>query len=238
MTATIAALTPHQTTGSKNCHKCGAEFQIPEWMPKLIADASGICEPCSHRDAIADGQKLVEKSKLCREQTWRRICPPDYLDTVPSKLPFPMKLNSVIAWKYGPKGLLLHSPTGAGKSRCAWMLLKREWEAGRTVKSLNASAGLTYAEKYSRSPDEVGLWIDRLCQTDLLLLDDVFKSKLTDSFESALFTIVMHRTEHKLPIIVTTNDNGDSLLQRFSPDRGEPFVRRIKEFCTLISFAK
>ncbi len=221
----------------KTCNECGAEWQLDDFIPSVMAAMVKTCPACSDRHALEHQRQLIQKSKLCRLAEWNRICPPDYLDTVPSKLPFPMKLNSVLAWQYGPKGLLLHSPTGAGKSRCAWMLLKREWEAGRTVKSLNASAGLTYAEKYSRSPAEVGLWIDRLCQTDLLLMDDVFKSKLTDSFESALFIIVMHRTEHKLPIIVTTNDNGDSLLQRLSPDRGEPLVRRIKEFCKSIAFS-
>ena len=221
----------------KICNECGAEFQLPDFIPVIMAALVKTCPECSERHGIEHQQQIIQKSKLCRLEAWKRICPADYLDTVPSKLPFPMKLNNVLAWQYGPKGLLLHSPTGAGKSRCAWMLLKREWEAGRTVKSLNASAGLTYAEKYSRSPAEVGLWIDRLCQTDLLLMDDVFKSKLTDSFESALFIIVMHRTEHKLPIIVTTNDNGDSLLQRLSPDRGEPLVRRIKEFCKSIAFS-
>jgi len=126
---------------------------------------------------------------------------------------------------------MLHGPTGAGKSRCAWLLLKREFEAGRTVGALNSTAGLTYAAKYGDSATEVARWIDRLTGVDLALLDDVFKCKLTDSFEAAVFTIINERTEHRLPIMVTTQDTGRTLLERLSPDRGEALVRRLREFC-------
>src|SRR5262249_9172509 len=155
--------------------------------------------------ALDDQRLTVFQAGQARAERWRVICPPGFLDSDPGRLPQPEKLKDALEWRYGPQGLLLHGPTGSGKSRVAWLVLKREWEAGRTVASLDSLSGLTYASKYSESAQEVGRWIDRLCGIDLLLLDDVFKAKLTDSFEGSLFAVINRRTERKLPLLVTLN---------------------------------
>ena len=38
--------------------------------------------------------------------------------------------------------------------------------------------------------------------------------------------------------IVTTNDVGETLAQRMSEDRAAPLLRRLREFCTVISFSR
>ncbi len=73
---------------------------------------------------------------------------------------------------------------------------------------------------------------------DLLLLDDVFKGKLSDGLEQAIYSIISLRTENEKPTILTLNDVGETLLARMSPDRGPALVRRLREFCEMISFTK
>ena len=226
MTTSAKILRPEAT--AITCAECGTLFELPY---ATLAKFVRVCPTCSERHAFEDQRQAVLSAKRLRAERWRNICPQEFLESSAHRLPHPDRLERLLKWRYGPRGLMLHGPTGAGKSRCAWLLLKREFEAGRTVGALNSTAGLTYAAKYGDSATEVARWIDRLTGVDLALLDDVFKCKLTDSFEAAVFTIINERTEHRLPIMVTTQDTGRTLLERLSPDRGEALVRRLREFC-------
>ena len=67
-------------------------------------------------------------------------------------------------------------------------------------------------------------------------MDDIFKVKLTDSFENAIFTIIDQRINNLRPIIATMNDVGATLAARMSPDRGGPIVRRLREACQIVVF--
>jgi len=212
-------------------------FTLPDFIPASIAALVHACPTCSEKQAAADSRRTVLESKRMRAERWKTICPPDFIGTDPAKLPCFRQYQAVMAWQHGPRGLILHGATGRGKSRCAWSLIRREYEAGKTVAALDSSAGITYAAKYGESAADVQRWIVRLCRVDVALLDDVFKAKLTDSFEAAIFTIVNERTENRLPLVVTCNDTGDSLKERLSPDRGAAMLRRLREFCNAISFA-
>jgi DNA replication protein DnaC len=141
-----------------------------------------------------------------------------------------------LRWSYGRQGLLLYGASGRGKSRIAWAILKREFMAGKSVEVLDCTFGFQYSSKFAVSAGDASRWVGGLMTVDLLLLDDVLKVKLTDSVEQALFAIVNSRTERGLPIIVTTNDTGESLAARMSDDRGPALLRRLREFSTTISF--
>ena len=184
-------------------------------------------------------QIKLEESKNLQERRWSRlkqICPPAYLKINRSMLPIPSKLDDVMAWKIGAQGLLLHGGTGQGKSRCAWALLAREHMDGVSIAAIDSMAGVRYAANYSISPTYVCEWMEELIAVKILLMDDIFKNKLTDSFEGAVFTIIDQRAQSLRPTIVTCNDSGTSLVSRMSEDRGEPLLRRLREHCMIIKF--
>jgi hypothetical protein len=231
---TVTEVISPETETTRNCRECGSEFDLPPF--KIAAQFVFVCPKCSERHAEADQAELAKTCTARRLEAWAQICPPAFLDTESHKLPNPTKLEKALQWRFGARGLLLHGTTGKGKSRIAWQVLKREFLAGRSVASLDCGFGYDYASKFSIGAGEVQRYIAHKTSVDILLLDDVFKVKLTDSTEQALFAIVNRRTEYKLPIICTTNDTGDTLTARMSEDRGAALIRRLKEFSDVVTF--
>lgn len=213
----------HRTLGPRPrpCQRCHEEFVTETWFEST-------CPECL-KDQM---REEIER----RESSWMSICPKAFLKTYPEKLPCKEQYQAVMDWKYQPRGLLLIGPTGKGKSRCAWATIKAKFIAGRSFKCLNALSGMEYGAKFTESTQAVKVWLDTLCAVDILFMDDIFKAKFTDSFEGAMFGVITVRTENELPIIITANDTGATLAGRMTDDRGEPMVRRMREFCNVISF--
>jgi hypothetical protein len=221
------------TTEERTCRECAKPFTVPV---RLMARFVFVCGDCSERHAIEDQKKAIDRSSAIRAAQWGSICPRAFVSTDPAKLPNQTAFQSVMQWQFGPKGLLMHGRTGRGKSRVAWLVAQREWLARRSLAVLNSASGIRYASLYSESPAQLERWINRLAEADMLLIDDTFKVRLTDSFEQMIFLVVTRRTECELPCLVTTNDTIESLTSRMSADRGEPFVRRLREHCRAIQF--
>ena len=222
----------------KICRLCQKEFEIGVPVSSAIAKFVTVCPECSEERAIKNGEDLKASNRHIQEENWKLICPPVFQGTQAHLLPSPTKLQKVLQWQYGPQGLILFGKTGFGKSRCAWELAKREFMAGKSVSRVDASSGYDYASMFSTSAQNAANWIRKRSASDLLLMDDVFKVKLTESFEQAIFAIVNARVESKLPIITTCNDTSTTLKDRVSQDRGGALLRRLTDFASTVSFYK
>src|SRR5262249_3555894 len=108
-------------------------YDVPTWN-ELMEFTNGAWITMEDEQERADA---LEKCKLHlreterqmreteRRRAWEQLCPPEYRNTIPERLPKPAKFEEVQKWQYGPKGLLLVGPTRRGKTRAAWNLLKR-----------------------------------------------------------------------------------------------------------------
>lgn len=171
------------------------------------------------------------------------LCPPLYRETDVDRLPA-AELATVLAWRMNPRGLLLVGPTGTGKTRCVWMLL-RQLLGQRPETRIVAFDGLGWGIAVSKAygdPEYTERWFDKVCQCDVLFLDDLFKAKMTEAQEQAVYGVFERRSAQMLPIIVTMNSTGKMILDRMTDqgraDRGEPLLRRMAEFCDVIHFGK
>lgn len=202
----------------------------------MVGPQSTICPDCRGTwDAPLKGWHVCPVCQTARaERRFERICPHEYAITDESRLP-QEQWEAVKIWKPSNRGLLLRGATRAGKTRCAWMLIKRLAKAG--VRTLAFSPLGFHNELVRKQLDGEGKdFIDKCGRADLVFLDDIGKGKMTENVEAFLFELIEVRTSSGLPTIATTNDSGDSLQSRMSSPRALPFLARIREFFEIITF--
>lgn len=218
------------------CRICHVQFPYDQSETVLFGCqiTPNICDPCK----IAQDALEVERAVKTREDVFRSLCPPLYFKTEASHPDMPQsKLAKVMAWQYGPRGLVGHGLTRKGKSRCFWLLVKRLVLEGRSVMAMTAGEfARQCAQAHGTGAQEAGEWFTSLMEVDVLFIDDLGKFKLTERVESDLFDLFEQRAAYLRPILCTTNAVGEVLEKMMSPDRGAPLVARIREFCESVMF--
>lgn len=224
---------------ASNCQRCGCQVPVEDG---LIQYAAPYCDDCVEALRAEAVQKLAARASQQRAAEWRRLCPPIFLKTDPSRLPT-VQLRRVLAWQFSPRGLILQGLTRTAKTRCLYVLLERLYVAeGRTVEILAPGELET---RYTAAFRDEHHGIDRLfaalTQCDVLAVDDLGKDRWTDRYTTFLFAVLNKRTEWERPILCTTNEDSTTLPLRLSSDTDgqsftQPLVERLREFCETIRF--
>lgn len=204
-----------------NCRTCNKSWQ-QESRSAFAGNYSSECSDCA---------------RIRRTEKFTKACPPLYQSTDVGRLP-QRQLGLALAWQYGPRGLILLGETGVGKTRVAWTLLRRVLIEDKKEHTFMWFDAIAFGHKIAlhyRSEDAEA-WLDRVATIPLLFFDDLGKLKLTERAEVELFGVIEGRCAAGLPLIVTTNDTGDSLAARMTDNRGPAMIRRLREFCEPIQF--
>jgi DNA replication protein DnaC len=127
------------------------------------------------------------------------------------------------------RGLWFFGDVGTGKTSLAMIVSKAALEAGRSVAiysvpRLLADIKETYEADADRSYAEL---FRRLCEVDLLHLDDLGAEKRTEWVLEQLYSIVNERWQNERSIVVTTNLVLDDLRDQI----GFRTVSRIEGVC-------
>lgn len=234
------------------CRKCGHKWLAAAMILPLLSRpfVPTVCENCAaemQREAETRARaEQAQRDRACRQQReayWEKLCPKEYRLTTESggktslaRLELECKLlPQILAWKFGERGLVIRSrASGRCKTRSAWRLLRKHWNEGRSIAAFTAGAFQRHAQ------DETGkftlnTWFNRIASADILFLDDLGKGYWTENTEAIWFDLLEHRTSNGKPVIVTTNYTGDELVTASRSDATAYAVRRLRDFCDLVT---
>jgi DNA replication protein DnaC len=228
----LANGTLRHPTGDMQCAACRSAFVREQgWL-------SPLCQACKR---IEDARHDAEERALAtaqREAYFNSRCPALYQASDPALIPDQRAYAEAMAWRYQTQGLTLHGPAGTGKTRTAWALMRRQvMEFNRTISVVSARfISSELAPLLIKEPERFRDRLIQLGRCPLVLLDDIFKAKLTERVEEWIHELLEERCGAKLPTILTLNDTAESLKARISQDRSAPIIRRIVQFTKQIAF--
>jgi len=228
------------------CPTCQKEFGAAvmrsPFDPAKILFSARYCDPCILAKRAADAKREAEEHASQRHsatvERWAALCPREFrtiteggqTDVERLTREFP-KLAQVIAHDLTTgQGLIVRGKSGHGKTRSAWRLLRRAFDAGKTIRALTSG-------DFDRQARDAGgtftltEWVDRMIRADILFIDDLGKAPWTPATVGIWFDVLDGRYRDGRPIVVTTNLDGAALVAqlRVGPDIGEPMLRRMRE---------
>jgi DNA replication protein DnaC len=228
---------------SPDCERCGKPIDLePVLFEGRTVYQPRLCAACQASREAELAERLavqrIESSKRKRAAEWEALCPPLYRDTDLAQLPADAKpsIRRVLAWQYGPRGLLLHGPTGRGKTRSVYVLLRRlHFDEGRRIATFDAvSFSHQCSQKFFDGRGEG--WINGLARRDVVFFDDLGKARVTDRVEAELFGLIEGRMARQVPTIITTNFVASLLAEKLTQDRADALIRRLVESAECIPF--
>lgn len=224
-------------TRTRKCAICGAEieYRVMRYKKVELGHGPNICRECERANALELQRVTMADNKQARADRWFTLCPPLYQESDESR--FPQQAWDIIKrWEVNPQGLLVHGVSGTCKTRMVWVLLKRLYHQGASFKAFQTGKfGLEYGAKKLQSLTGAIKWLEYLGLVDVLFIDDIGKAKFTETLEEGLSIVVENRVANLRPIIITMNLTGQGLKAKLDADRGEPLVRRLREFCEMVN---
>ena len=234
------------------CQTCAQPLELPDvpaypgnWGVILRRALLGIAEHTRHEQCAELCVRRYRDAKaeavlVARMQSVETLIPPLYQDTDESRLTQPWHKRA-FAWEFGARGLVLYGDTNTGKTRVAFAILKREHLKGRNCGAYTHSEFVREATRAATDSRSGPLWIETVCNLDLLLVDDFGKVRLTtaggdtSAATGIMFDVIDSRCKNLRPSIITTNITGDVIEKQWG-DHGAAMARRMREFNETIHF--
>lgn len=138
------------------------------------------------------------------------------------------------------KGLILVGSNGVGKTHLACSIANELMKNGIPViygTLINLLAEIRNSYDLDNNISEMEI-IKLYENVDLLIIDDLGKEKTSEWGLEKLFTIINSRYENNLPVIITTNYNQNTLIERISLngeiETAKSIISRLYEMCYLV----
>lgn len=225
---------------TKKCIECLTDFTYePILLHGTEVFARPRCVPCTaaaaarHQDAT---EKEAEKARL---EKWHAVCPPIYRDTDIARISAECG-RAAITWDFkAARGLGCLGSTGIGKTRALFLALRRAFDGGKFCRFTSHNAFTRTVQTAfagdGKEREAAKHLLDAYQECGVLLIDDIGKPPPTERADAELEELVEQRTSNMRPILWSANGSSAWLIKRMGVDRGEPLVRRLSEFCDIIT---
>jgi DNA replication protein DnaC len=220
----LAAFLADWTEDFYRCTMCGTEDKLMR-RNDLLGEPF-VCWDCT------EAKEAEQKTRWERMAEWTKQCPKAYRESDWKQLPCRHLINEVQAWEWQKRGVVFAGSPGVGKTRLAYIMLKRLHAEGKRVRAMTAT-DFALGVQEQGGKHKLPEWLKDLCGVSVLLLDDLGKEKLSESVVAQLFHVLDKRMAEELPVLITTNYKGQHFIERFG-EYGEPLYRRLKEACIIM----
>lgn len=225
---------PEATITLKTCPLCSAQHE----------SFFSVCLICTEAQEAERQEAAAKARQQQKNEQWLDLCPANYRATDWNRASL-HPACAIVASTWWPaadgKGLGLRGPSGIGKTRAMWEILKRLHFTGRKVMALDAIAlEQAAADRHHATVSEnhaARRLIDRAKRAGILFLDDIGKETASPSVAKVLHDIIECRTRERLVTLWTTERTGQELGLRLGQDYGDGLVRRLREFSTIPEIA-
>lgn len=227
----------------KTCPDCGSQHtgqfrKCPDCVEKIGLQL---------RAADKSTSQTHRKNQLAT--AWSSLCPPIYrssdweahpeLSPICRQLAHDWRIPAASAGT--ERGLLITGPSGRGKTRTCYQILRRLHFGGFPCM---AAAAIHFAQQagavtsYSTPAQErwkAQRFFQQAKTSRVFFLDDLGKDGGRESpgFGRMLHDVLEHRCSHLLPTLVTTERVGEELAQFLGTNYADGIVRRLREMCQI-----
>lgn len=232
-----------------SCEVCSKALTKVYHMGNLIQICENYSLPCSR--AIMERSERETDRKVQRERYMKEYLPEVFYMSESfdaTKLPpdiretFFTLSHTLYDLVIDGHGGMIVGPTGRAKTRLMYTVLQRLYiERNKSIKLFSGpQLHNLISEAYSSLESERGLvWEKSLYDCDVLAIDDFGKGHFTQRVLSSLFSIVDYRTNHRKPILITSNDTQRTIESKTKSSDVVlilgPIYRRLSETSEIIN---
>lgn len=231
----VLAPTQEETTlGRPDCPHCGGlGYIVPDVPP--AHPSFGRAQPCTCREAEREEARMSSLLKLSqlgmlKECTFEAFLQEGLGLTKAKQRNLQTAYDRALAYAQNPQGwLVLKGGYGCGKTHLAAAIANLRLSTGHPVLFVNTPDLLDHL-RAAYGPNSASSYDQRFDQVrgaPLLVLDDLGSQSNTDWAQEKLYQIFNHRYNARLPTIITTNEELESIEIRIRSRMVDPSLVQI-----------
>ena len=215
--------------GDPNCEKCGGlGFVVPDLTPDQ--PGFGRAVPCTCRAAELEEERhrrMIRMSQLgaLKDCTFEAFLPEGHGLTPAKQRNLKLAYDRALNFARNPQGwLLLKGGYGCGKTHLAAAIANHRLSLGHPVLFVNTPDLLDHlrAAYNPNGPVSYDERFEQVRNSPLLILDDLGTQSNTEWAQEKLYQIFNHRYNAKLPTVITTNIELESVEIRIRSRMVDP----------------